>query len=131
MCDKDKVPWLVLDLLLFLDHSKFAKFIQPCLLPTGTLGIKVWSDPTLKAVKSRLIQACYWCDLIISRNGSWFNMIHPEEGSNPTFEKEVDRLIVDGVPENLIDMVGMTTACSIACYITCGIDLEHLQTQPR
>ena len=33
-------------------------------------------------------------------------MIHPEEGSNPTFENEVDRLIAVGIPEHLIEMVG-------------------------
>ena len=53
-----------------------------------------------------MIHARYWCDLIASGNGTWISMIHPNEGSNPTFEKEVDRLIEAGIPENLIDMVG-------------------------
>jgi hypothetical protein len=106
MGDKEKGPTLTTNPGMFLDFQKFAQFIRPRLLPDSTLGKKVWDDAALIDVKARLIHARFWCDLILSSKRSWYNLIHPEEGSNPTFPDEVKRLTSMGIPGDLIDMVG-------------------------
>ena len=43
---------------------------------------------------------------MLSSKRSWYNLIHPEEGSNPTFPDEVQRLTSMGIPGDLMDVVG-------------------------